>query len=102
MSTTEKPVATLRNVAIFVRRLGGSSRRVYQRVDLEVGESLLRVLRSGREVQTYPIVATAKELMAWDATDATGLIRLVAQEGCGCGGMRRYANDEGYDGPFSA
>lgn len=54
------------------------------------------------ELKSYRIVEVALDGMAWDVLDDRGdRIRFVAQEGCGCGGMKPYDNSTEYSGTLS-
>ena len=87
----------IENAAVFI-----SGNRRFRGVNVEVvdGEVIVMNRVSGSIMNRYPVVEVAKEGMAWDVTDdATNLTaRLVAQQGCGCSGMKKYTVDEGYSG----
>lgn len=88
----------IENAAVFV-----SGRRVYKGVNVEETEESIVVKHrvSGETVQEFPIVEVGKAGMAWDVEGEDGQpMRLVAQQGCGCGGMKPYKNDPEYTGPF--
>lgn len=54
---------------------------------------------TGSLIEEYPVVELAKSEMAWDVVDPGGdTKRLVAQAGCGCGGMKVYEVDSSYRG----
>lgn len=73
----------------------------YRKVTLEISPELIRVINNGREVQTYEIVEVVKDGMAWDVVHRDGRQRFVAQEKCGCSGMKRYVPDDGYSGALT-
>lgn len=89
------------NGAVFLK----GSRR-YKNVDIEYDEQpsepqspVVRILNraTGTELASYSIVATAKSGMAWDVEfGEDSVVRLVAQTGCGCGGMKPYQEDDAY------
>lgn len=88
------------NAAVFLQ----GSRR-YKNVDVEYDEQpsepqtpVVRVLNraTGTELASFSIVATAKSGMAWDVDHNGKEIRVVAQAGCGCGGMKQYKEDDEY------
>lgn len=91
----------IKNAAVFL-----NSNRVLRNVDVEWDESEVRILnRSNHKMMTsYRIeeVASSSEperTMAWDIKDNKGtLVRLVAESGCGCSGMRPYENNPTYSG----
>ncbi len=89
----------IENAAVFI-----SGNRRFRGVNVEVldGEVILKNRVNGAIMNRYPVVEVAKEGMAWDITDdaTNGLARLVAQQGCGCSGMKPYTNDDTYTGPF--
>jgi hypothetical protein len=89
----------IENAAVFI-----SGSRRFRGVNVEVidGEVLVKNRVNGAIMSRYPVVEVAKEGMAWDITDdaTNDLARLVAQQGCGCSGMKRYENDPTYTGPF--
>ena len=88
----------IENAAVFV-----SGRRVYKGVNVEETEDTVTVKHrvTGEVVQEYSIVEVGKAGMAWDVEGADGeRMRLVAQQGCGCSGMKPYQNDPEYTGPF--
>lgn len=65
----------------------------------QVGDEVLITHRiNGEVLDRYSVVETAKVDMAWDITWDNGIARLVAQQGCGCGGMKKYDNDPTYTG----
>lgn len=91
----------LKNSALFL-----NGNRVLRNVDIDWDDQQVRVLNRSthKEMMSYDIVETAassepERTMAWDIKDDRGnLVRLVAQTGCGCSGMRAYENDETYSG----
>jgi len=89
----------IENAAVFIsgnRRFRGAN------VDVVDGEVLVINRVNGVVMNRYPVVEVAKEGMAWDVIDdvTRELARLVAQQGCGCSGMKPYSNDPTYTGPF--
>lgn len=89
----------IENAAVFI-----SGGRRFRGVNVEVTdeEVLVKNRVNGTINARYPIVQTAKAGMAWDIIDdaTESPARLVAQQGCGCSGMKRYENDPEYSGPF--
>jgi len=89
----------IENAAVFISGL-----RRFRGVNVEVIDGEVLVMNRSKPVvmSRYPVVEVAKEGMAWDIIDdATGEpARLVAQQGCGCSGMKRYENDSDYSGTF--
>ena len=89
----------IENAAVFI-----SGQRRFRGVNVEQIDGEIQVLNrvTGSIMARYPVVEVAKEGMAWDITDdaTDALARLVAQQGCGCSGMKRYENDPTYTGPF--
>lgn len=85
----------IENAAVFV----GKGRR-FKGVNVEFdGEHVLILDRArGTEQARYKVVETAKADMAWDVEDSGTTRRLVAQQGCGCSGMKPYKVDDGYSG----
>lgn len=85
------------NAAVFI----GKGRR-YKGVNVEYKPDEQAVVLTNRitndEIIRYSVVEVAKTEMAWDIMDGDTLRRLVAQQGCGCGGMHSYKVDEGYSG----
>lgn len=73
-------------------------------IDWDDEKVYIRNRSTNKEMMSYDIVETAassdsERTMAWDIRDDRGtLVRLVAQTGCGCSGMRAYENDETYSG----
>lgn len=58
---------------------------------------------TGDPIKSYSVVEVAKSGMAWDVVDDSSQepdarLRLVVQQGCGCGGMRPYTVDPTYSG----
>lgn len=92
----------IENAAVFI----GSQRR-FKGVNVEFdAESVVILDRvKGAELARYSVVEVAKEGMAWDVEEGGqepgGRLRLVAQQGCGCSGMKPYKNDPSYTGPFT-
>lgn len=89
----------IENAAVFV-----SGRRVYKGVNVEEtdGSIVIKHRVSGDTIQEYSVVDVGKAGMAWDVEGADGkAMRLVAQQGCGCSGMKPYKNDPEYTGPFT-
>lgn len=87
----------LDNAAIFLGR-----NRIYRGVNVEETptEIILYNRIGNEEIKRYSVVAVGKSGMAWDV-DLDGKVqRLVAQQGCGCSGMKRYDNDPTYTGTF--
>lgn len=89
----------IENAAVFINH-----QRKLKNVNVEEadGEILVKNRTSGDVMFRYSVVAVAKEGMAWDVTDEHKLVRLVAQQGCGCSGMKPYDNDPSYTGGFNA
>lgn len=61
---------------------------------------------SGDTIKSYSVVEVAKAGMAWDVVDDTSQepgarLRLVVQQGCGCGGMKPYTVDSSYSGALA-
>lgn len=87
----------LENAAVF---LSGKRRFRGVNVSFENGHVVLHNRVTGNEMIRYSVVEVAKQGMAYDviddATDAPA--RLVAQQGCGCGGMKSYTVDPEYSG----
>lgn len=93
----------IENAAVFVQ-----NQRKFKGVNVEFdAESVIIKNRvNGAEISRYSVVEVAKAGEAWDVEDATAqepgqLLRLVAQQGCGCSGMKPYKNDDTYTGPFT-
>ncbi len=92
----------IENAAVFI----GSQRR-FKGVNVEFDEStvVIKDRVKGAELARYSVVEVAKEGMAWDVAEEGqepgGRLRLVAQQGCGCSGMKPYKNDASYTGPFT-
>lgn len=93
----------IENAAVFVQ-----NQRKFKGVNVEFdAESVIIKNRvNGAEISRYSVVEVAKEGMAWDVADPTAqepdqLLRLVAQQGCGCSGMKPYKNDDTYTGPYT-
>lgn len=88
----------IENAAIFLGRT-----RIYRGVNVEfTPDEVVLFNRIGNElIERYSVVEVAKEGMAWDVTIGGETKRLVAQQGCGCSGMKRYENDEAYTGPIT-
>ena len=90
----------IENAAVFV-----NGRRVYKGVNVEEvdGSIVVKHRVTQAVIETYPIVEVGKAGMAWDVTVDEGatLVRLVAQQGCGCSGMKPYKNDPEYTGQFT-
>ena len=92
-------IETIENAAVFV-----SGRRVHKGVNVEIGDYQIAVKNrvTGAVLDQYDIETVGKAGMAWDVKDSTdSLVRLVAQQGCGCSGMKPYKNDPEYAGPFT-
>lgn len=87
----------LENAAVFV-----SGRRVHKGVNVLFDDSdvIVQSRVDGTVLLTFPIVAVGKAGMAWDVEENGSTVRLVVQQGCGCGGMKPYQNDPEYTGPF--
>lgn len=91
----------LKNSALFL-----NGNRVLRNVNIDWDDEkvYIRNRSTNKEMMSYDIVETAassdsERTMAWDIRDDRGtLVRLVAQTGCGCSGMRAYENDETYSG----
>lgn len=92
-------IEMIENAAVFV-----SGRRVHKGVNVEVSDYQIAVKNrvTGDVLEQYDIDAVGKAGMAWDVKDSNdSLVRLVAQQGCGCSGMKPYKNDPEYAGPFT-
>jgi hypothetical protein len=90
----------LENAAVFI-----SGKRRFRGVNVQFTDQdvVLYNRVNKNEMARYSIVEPAKDGMAYDIIDdATGsLARLVAQQGCGCSGMKPYTNDSTYTGPLT-
>jgi hypothetical protein len=88
---------SLSKAAVFVH---GS--RKYRDVNVEVTPTQVVVKNfvTGQPIETFDIEETATAGTAWDVTtaDSPEPFRLVAQEGCGCGGQKPYEFDPSYSG----
>jgi hypothetical protein len=89
-------------VTVFV-----NGKKVFKNVRAGVEDDQLVILNrvTDDELGRFTIVEVAKEhttgmvAAAYDVENPTGeRVRIAVQEGCGCGGMRQYQNDEGYSG----
>ncbi len=99
-------MATITNAAAF---LGG---RRMKGVDAEYTDSAvtLKNHKTGDVIKTYSVVEVAAIdtwMGAWDVVDehsqeADARLRLVVQEGCGCGGMKNYTLSPDYAGPIKS
>jgi hypothetical protein len=92
-------IEVIENAAVFV-----SGRRVYKGVNVETSDDQIVVKHrvTGDVLDRFFIDAVGKAGMAWDVKDSNdSLVRLVAQQGCGCSGMKPYLNDPEYTGPFT-
>ena len=92
----------LLNAAVFE-----NGKRILRNVDVKWDESTISIYsRSANRplVQEYSIEELASERsdsMAWDILDGTGsLVRIVAQTGCGCSGIKPYEVSDSYTGPI--
>lgn len=90
------------NAAVFI-----NNQRKFKGVDVEYTDTEIIVKNrvNGSEIRRYSVVEVGKVGMAWDVVDDSSqepgsLLRLVAQQGCGCSGMKPYQNDPEYSGPF--
>lgn len=90
----------IENAAVFLNH----QRRLVKNVNVEEidGDVVVRNRVDGTEMFRWSVVAVAKEGMAWDVEHEGATVRLVAQQGCGCSGMKPYANDPSYTGGFNA
>lgn len=88
----------IENAAVFV-----NGRRKFKGVNVkETSEEVIVTNRAnGSEIARWSVVDVGKAGMAWDVQEEGTLVRLVAQQGCGCSGMKPYKNDDGYAGPFT-
>lgn len=86
------------NAAVFV-----NGRRKFKGVNVEViGDDVVVTNRvNGTEITRYSVVEVGKANEAWDVHEDGTLVRLVAQQGCGCSGQKPYKNDPEYTGPFT-
>lgn len=93
-------MTTLKKAAVFV-----SGTRRYRDVQVEIGDEAVTVRNAvtGDPITAFSIDETVKDGMAWDViTEAGGdPVRLVVQEGCGCGGQKPYQPDPGYSGKIT-
>lgn len=87
----------IENAAIFLGRT-----RIYRGVNVEdAGTEIALFNRIGNEeIARYSVVEVGKAGMAWDVLVDGETKRLVAQQGCGCSGMKKYENDAEYTGTF--
>jgi hypothetical protein len=83
------------DAAVFINK-----RRRYKGVNVIVSDDTVIVTNkvNGAEIQRFDIVETAADGMAWDAVIDGKLSRLVAQQGCGCGGEKPYKTKPDYSG----
>lgn len=94
----------IENAAVFI-----NGQRKFKGVNVkdESGEIVIINRVNGQDMARYSVVAVAKAGMAWDVEnktisqegDAAVPTSLVAQQGCGCSGMRPYDTDPEYTGP---
>lgn len=87
----------IENAAVFI-----NSKRLFKGVNVEFDAETVRVLNriNGSEIARYPVVEVALDGQAWDTDTEAGRVRLVVQQGCGCGGQRPYKSQESYTGPL--
>jgi hypothetical protein len=90
-------MSILSKAAVFVR---GTRKYRDVTVDVTPTEIIVTNFVTGQPIETFTIDETVKFGMAWDVTsaDSTEPFRLVAQEGCGCGGQKPYEPDATYSG----
>lgn len=83
--------------AVFV-----SGQRQFRDVKVEMidGAIVVKNTVTDQPITSFTIEETAKAGMAWDAypNGSEQLVRLVVQEGCGCGGQKPYEVDPSYSG----
>lgn len=76
--------------------------RKYRDVKVEITDTevVVKNFVTNEPIETFTIEETVKAGMAWDviAAGSDQPIRLVAQEGCGCGGQKPYEADPTYSG----
>lgn len=86
------------NAAVFV-----NGRRKFKGVNVEVtdDEVVVQNRMNGTEIARWSVVEVGKANEAWDVYEDGSLVRLVAQQGCGCSGQKPYKNDPEYTGPFT-
>lgn len=88
-------VNVVNDAAIFVEH----SKRFTNATVQIVNDTTLRVLVNRAQISyDYEITQTVKAGEAWDVVSSGQRLRLVAQAGCGCGGMESYVPDAGYVG----
>lgn len=95
MSNTDTFVPVVSKAAVWV----GRAKR-FRDATVQISGSTLQVLvmRNSRVAAEWEIAETVKAGQAWDVREGNALTRVVAQAGCGCGGMAPYAPDPGYSG----
>lgn len=85
------------NAAVFL-----SNARHFKGVNVDEVNGEIVVLNRVNETPMvrFSVVEVVKAGEAWDVLDPANdqRIRLVAQQGCGCSGMRPYVADESYSG----
>jgi hypothetical protein len=88
----------IENAAVFV---SGTKMKGLNVEDTD-NEIILYNRVTKKEIKRYSVVEVAKAGEAWDVVDSSSqegaLLRLVAQQGCGCGGMKPYKTDPEYSG----
>lgn len=90
-------MSLLNKAAVFIH---GSRKYRDVKVDVTEDQVIVRNFVTGQPIETFTIEETVKDGMAWDVvTDENSEpFRLVAQEGCGCGGQKPYEADPTYSG----
>lgn len=87
----------LNNAAVFL-----SNARHFKGVNVDEVDGEIVVLNMVNEtpMARFSVVEVVKAGEAWDVLDPfnSERVRLVAQLGCGCSGMRPYQPDSGYSG----
>lgn len=89
-------MSTIENCAVFH---SGSRRFVGVNAAVTEDEVIVQNRLNGGTIATFKIVDTAKSGEAWDVHEEgipDRVIRLVAQTGCGCSGMRPVTEDPEY------
>lgn len=87
----------LKKAAVFVH---GSRKYRDVKVEITPTEVLVKNFVTGQPIESFTIEEVVKDGMAWDvvSADTPEPFRLVAQEGCGCGGQKPYEADPTYSG----
>lgn len=94
----------IENAAVFI-----DGQRKFKGVNVNEESNEITIINrvNGQEMARYSVVEVSKVGMAWDIEnnlvsqegEVVTPTSLVAQQGCGCSGMRPYDTDPEYTGP---